>query len=375
MYRTDEEVSVLKDPIPVTRSWLPAFDEYVDEIRDLWDSRWLTNVGEKHKQLEARLAEYLDVPYVALFTNGHLALETALQALEIQGEVITTPFTFASSTHAIVRSGLTPVFGDIRPDDYTLDAQKLESMVTEKTAAILPVHVYGHLCDYEAIEAVARRHGLKVVYDAAHTFGMTVNGRGVATLGDVSMFSFHATKVFHTIEGGALTTTDGDLYEKIVQWRNFGIASEEEILYPGGNGKMSEFQAAMGLCCLPQVEAEIARRSRVVARYRMHLAQVPGIHMSTVPAGVKSNYAYFPIVLDGYPLSRNRLFEALQAEGITARKYFYPLTSQTACCRNRFNPGFTPLATAVAERVLCLPLYGEMTDADVDRVCRVIGEF
>ncbi len=362
----------MKKNIPVTRSWLPDFSAYTDEIRDLWDSRWLTNMGEKHKELESQLAKYLDVPYVALFTNGHLALETALQALELAGEVITTPFTFASTTHAIVRSGLTPVFADIRNDDYTLDAQKLESLITEKTSAILPVHVYGHLCDHEAIAAVARRHGLKVVYDAAHTFGMTVDGRGVGNLGDVSMFSFHATKVFHTIEGGALTMADGDLYEKIVRWRNFGIASEEEILYPGGNGKMSEFQAAMGLCCLPQVWAEIQRRRQVVERYREQLAGVSGIQLPRSKENGIANYAYFPITLDGYPLSRNRLFEVLQAEGITARKYFYPLTNQTACIRERFNPGFTPIANSVAERVLCLPLYGEMSEDDVARVCAVI---
>ncbi len=361
----------MKKNIPVTRSWMPPFDDYCREIEDLWDSRWLTNMGDKHRRLEEALAEYLDVPYVALFTNGHLALETALQALELQGEVLTTPFTFASTTHAIVRCGLTPVFVDIRSDDYTLDAKKLEECITDKTCAIVPVHVYGHLCNYEAIADVAHRYGLKVIYDAAHTFGMKVNGKGVGQLGDVSMFSFHATKVFHTIEGGALTMKDPDLYQKVVRWRNFGLGGPEEIVNPGGNGKMSEFQAVMGLCLLPRVDDEIARRRALVDEYRKQLASVPGVQLSPDRTHVDANGAYFPIVLREYPVSRDELAHILLSEGIVARKYFYPLTSD-AVWHGKSLFKDTPVARSVADRVLCLPLFGEMDMEDVERIVSIV---
>ncbi len=253
--------------INVTRSSMPPMEEYVEEIRSLWDSHWLTNNGEKLKKLEAALKERLDVPYAALFTNGHLALEALLKALGLKGEVITTPFTFASTTHAIVRAGLTPVFCDIREDDYTMDPAKVEALITPRTCAILPVHVYGNLCDDGALSAIAKKHGLKLIYDAAHAFHVSRDGVSAARMGDAAMFSFHATKVFHTVEGGCVTTADPELNRRLEWERNYGIEDEETVLYPGGNAKMSEFHAAMGLCNLRHLDENIEKRRHVVELY------------------------------------------------------------------------------------------------------------
>ena len=364
----------MSDIINVTRSSLPDFDEYCREIRDIWDSRWLTNMGEKHQRLEAMLQDYLGVENVCLFTNGHLALETALEALELDGEVITTPFTFASTTHAIVRRGCTPVFCDIREDDFTLDADRLESLITERTTAIVPVHVYGSLCDTEAIETVARRHGLKVVYDAAHSFGVRKNGVSTACFGDISMFSFHATKVFNTVEGGALCFKDGALTQRINDLKNFGIRGPEEVPFIGGNAKMNEFCAAMGICNLSHVDGWIADRRLAAERYRERLSGVPGIRLRVEQPGVESNYAYMPVVFDGYRYSRDEIFQRLAQQGIAARKYFYPLTNAFECYQGRpgFDPGTTPVARYFADRVLTLPLYDSLLPETVDRICDVI---
>ena len=275
--------------INVTRSSMPEFEEYCDEIRGLWDSCWLTNMGSKHKQLEADLKSYLGVKGVTLFTNGHLALENALAAFDLHGEIITTPFTFASTTHAIVRCGCTPVFCDVDPVTYTMDASKLEALITERTCAIVPVHVYGTLCDTETIEAIAKKHGLAVIYDAAHAFGVTKNGVSAAAFGDASMFSFHATKVFHTIEGGAVCFNDPAPEQKLNDLKNFGIRGPEEVAYVGGNAKMNEFCAAMGICNLRHLEGEIEKRRRVVEHYDARLSGVPGLKLKTEQAGVKSN--------------------------------------------------------------------------------------
>ena len=249
---------------------MPEFEEYIEEIRELWDTHWLTNMGSKHKSLESQLLDYLKVPNITLFTNGHLALECIIAALDLRGEVITTPFTFASTTHAIVRNGLKPVFCDINPYDYTIDVEKIESLITEKTSAIIPVHVYGNVCDIEAIDRIAKKHNLKVIYDAAHTFGVTVNGQGVGTFGDASMFSFHATKVFNTIEGGAVTYDDSSIKQVLNDLKNFGITGPETVEYVGGNAKMNEFQAAMGICNLRHVNGEIIKRKKVVERYNWY---------------------------------------------------------------------------------------------------------
>ncbi len=359
--------------IAVTRSSMPGFDEYVDEIRSIFEGRWLTNMGPKHQELERLLANYLGVPYVSLFTNGHTALEFVLQALGLEGEVITTPFTFVSTTNAIVRSGLTPVFCDVKEDDLTIDPACIEELITDRTSAIVPVHVYGSVCDVEAIGQIARRHGLKVVYDAAHAFGVQVNGCGVGSFGDASMFSFHATKVFHTIEGGAIATDDAELVRKLAKLKNFGIATPEEVEYVGGNAKMNEFAAAMGLCNLRHIDEYLAGRKAACDRYRERLGGIPGMRLIEPQQGVSQNYAYFPVIVgDEFGLSRDGLFDWLQQQGIGSRKYFYPLTSDFACYQGIGDGAHTPKARDAAARVLALPLYSELLPSDVDGICDII---
>lgn len=362
--------------INVTRSSMPGYEEYCEEIRELWDSRWLTNMGIKHRQLQAQLEERMAVPHVTLFTNGHIALETVLEAMDFPAgsEVITTPFTFASTTHAIVRNGLVPVFCDVDPQFYCMDPAKIEPLITDQTVAIVPVHVYGNLCDDAAICALAKKHGLKVIYDAAHAFGASLNGVDAGALGDASMFSFHATKVFNTIEGGAVCFYEDELVSKLNDLKNFGLHGPEECLYAAGNGKMSEFQAAMGLCNLRHLDGEIARRGAAVKRYRQRLLGVKGIRLCPVQEGVTPNYAYFPVVFDGYKYGRDEMFERLKEHNIIARKYFYPLTNDFACYRHLPTAGAdkTPVAKYIADRVLTLPLYADLTEEDVDRICDLI---
>lgn len=362
-------------PILVTRSSLPPFEEFMEAVRPLWDSVWLTNFGANHEKLKDELIKYMKVPYVSLFVNGHSALELCIQALELTGEVITTPYTFVSTTHAIIRNGLTPVFCDIHPGDYTMDADQIEDLITERTSAILPVHVYGNVCNIEKIEAVARKHHLKVLYDAAHTFGETYEGKGIGSFGDASMFSFHATKVFNTIEGGAVTTSDRELYEKLHRLKDFGIRDEETIDGVGANGKMNEFQAIMGLCNLKHLEEEIEKRRLVVERYRENLSGVEGLKLNAVQKDVRSNYAYFPVVFeDAFGEDRNQVFERLKRHNIFSRKYFYPLTSSLACFEGRFRPQDTPRALDTANRVLTLPISASLSLELVDHICEVILE-
>ncbi|MBO5544267.1 MAG: DegT/DnrJ/EryC1/StrS family aminotransferase [Oscillospiraceae bacterium] len=358
----------------VTRSSMPPFEEYCEEIRGLWDSHWLTNMGRLHQQLEADLKSYLGCKELALFTNGHLALENVIEAFGLHGEIITTPFTFASTTHAIVRSGCEPVFCDIDPDTYTLDPTKLEALITERTCAVLPVHVYGNLCDTEAIGEIARRHGLPVIYDAAHSFGVFRDGISSACLGDAAMFSFHATKVFHTIEGGAVCCRSEELQRRLCDLKNFGIHDEENVPYVGGNAKMNEFCAAMGICNLRHLENEIEKRRQVAACYDRRLAGVEGIRLCPKQTEVKPNYAYYPVVFDGFRLSRDEIFERLAAEDIHARKYFYPLTSSFACYAGRkgFDPELTPVAAHMADRVLTLPMYADLEPETVEKICDII---
>ena len=356
--------------INVTRSSLPPFDEYVEEIRNIWDSHWLTNMGAKHQQLERSLEEYLNVPHVRLFTNGHMALEGALTVLNLHGEIITTPFTFSSTTHAIVRSGCTPVFCDINDRDYTIDVEKIESLITEKTCAILPVHVYGNICEWRAIDCIAKKHNLKVIYDAAHAFGVSQNGVSVANMGDIAMFSFHATKVFNTIEGGALTFHDNSLGSRINRIKNFGITDSEMVESVGFNAKMSEFQAAMGLCNLRHLDEALKRRKVAYNRYVERLAEIPGVRFCTQQPGTIQNYAYFQVVFDGFKYDRNEVFDRLNAQNINARKYFWPLTNSYSFGKRNVEP--TPVAKYISERVLALPMYEELTIEDVDRVCDVL---
>ena len=362
----------MNKPIQVTRSSMPKFEEYVDEIKELWDSRWLTNMGDKHQKLESKLKSYLQVPNITLFTNGHLGLECVIAAYNLSGEVITTPYTFASTTHAIIRNGLKPVFCDINERYYTIDTDKLKSMITEKTSAIIPVHVYGNVCDVDRIEAIANKYNLKVIYDAAHTFGVQVNGIGIGNFGDASMFSFHATKVFHTIEGGAITYKDSSIKKTLNNLKNFGITGPESVEYVGGNAKMNEFQAAMGICNLRHVDSEIVKRKLVVERYNEQLYGIKGIKLTRPQDGIKSNYAYYPVVFDGYKKSRNEVFEELKTHNILSRKYFYPLTNSFDCYKGQYNVEETPIAKHIADRVLTLPLYADLEFEDVDRICKII---
>ena len=366
----------MPDKIFVTRSSLPPFEEYCEEIRKIWDSHWLTNMGVEHDEFQRELEAYLDCPHVILCTNGHLALENVIAAMNFPAgsEIITTPFTFVSTTHAIVRNNLIPVFCDIDPEYYTIDPGKIEALITEKTAAILPVHVYGNMCDVEAIDRIARKHGLKVIYDAAHAFAVRYKGVSSANFGDASMFSFHATKVFHSIEGGAACFRNDALVQTMNDLKNFGIRDEETVKYIGGNAKMNEFQAAMGICNLRHLESEILKRKAVCSRYRENLEGIPGIRLCKVREGTEPNYAYFPVLFDGYKYSRDRVFEKLKEQDIFARKYFYPLTNDLECYRDlpTAGAGKTPIAAYTADRVLTLPLFSELKPEDTDRICEII---
>lgn len=362
--------------ILVTRSSMPAFEEYCEEIRKLWDSHWLTNMGVEHVQFQKELEAFLDCPHVVLYTNGHLALENIIAAMQFPkgSEVITTPFTFVSTTHAIARNGLTPVFCDVNPEDYTIDVNMIEGLITEKTVAIVPVHVYGNMCDVERIDQIAKKHNLKVIYDSAHAFAVKYKGVSPANFGDASMFSFHATKVFNTIEGGAVCFKDEKYASILNEMKNFGIHDQERILHVGGNAKMSEFQAAMGICNLRHLEREIGKRRVVAERYWSHLDRVPGIKLCKPQKDVSPNYAYFPVVFDGFRATRDEVFEILGKEGITTRKYFYPITNNIEAYSGLNTSGAekTPLAALIASRVLTLPMYADLALEDVDRICEII---
>lgn len=361
--------------INVTRSSMPEFEEYCEEIRGLWDSRWLTNMGVKHKQFQANLIDYLGVSHIDLFSNGHMALEMAIQAMGLTGEVITSPFTFASTTHAIVRNGLTPVFCDIDANTYTIDVNKIEALITDKTCAIIPVHVYGNICDVEAIDRIAKKHNLKVIYDAAHAFAVKYNGVGVGNFGDASMFSFHATKVFHSIEGGAVCFHNDDYGLDLYRLKNFGIRGPETVDAVGANAKMNEFSASMGICNLRHLDAEIAKRKAVVERYRERLSGIDGIKLNAVQENVQSNYAYFPVVFDGYKYTRDEICEKLKEHDIIARKYFYPITNAFDCYKDQHDAkAETPVAYDISFKVVTLPLYADLSLDDVDKICDIILE-
>lgn len=371
----------MSDRILVTRSSMPTLDEYVEEIAPLWESHWLTNMGVKHKKLEAMLKERLGVGNLALFTNGHNALECILEAMALpaSGEVITTPFTFASTTHAIVRKGLTPVFADVMPGNLTLDPESIEKMITPRTCAIVPVHVYGNLCDVDAIREIADRHGLRVIYDAAHAFGVERECAGgewksAAAFGDASMFSFHATKVFNTVEGGCVCFKDERLYPLLNQWKNFGITGPEDVEYVGGNAKMNELCAAMGVCNLRHLDGEIEKRRKVAERYWERLEGAPGVTAFKPGEGVRHNYAYLPVLFDSqvFGATRDDVFDALDTVGVGARKYFYPLVSDFACYRSVYTSDRTPVAKKAAAQVLTLPMYADLALADVDRICDAV---
>lgn len=360
--------------ILVTRSSMPTFNEYTEEIRELWDTHWLTNMGVKHRKLQEELRGYLGVDNIELLTNGHMALELSMQAMNLSGEVITTPFTFASTTHAIVRNGLEPVFCDINPYDFTIDVTKIEELITDKTSAIVPVHVYGNVCDVEEIERIANKYSLKVIYDAAHTFGVKYKNKGIGAYGDVSCFSFHATKVFNSIEGGGVCYKDCDFGRELYRLKNFGIRDEETVDGIGANAKMNEYCAAMGLCNLRHIDEEIEKRRAVVERYRSLLDGIEGIQLSPIQKDVVTNYAYFPVVFDEkiFGASRNEVHSRLADNGIGARKYFYPITNAFDCFNGKYDVNLTPIALHISKRVLTLPLYADLSLEDVDRICSII---
>ena len=357
----------MNNQVFVTRSSMPELDEYMNEIKDMWDSHWLTNMGPKHKQLQAELRKYMAVENIELFTNGHMAIELTLQAMNLQGEVITTPFTFASTTHAIVRNGLEPVFCDIDPITFTMDVEKLENLITDRTCAIMPVHVYGNVCNVEEIEHISRKYELKVIYDACHAFGELYKGKGIGTFGDASCFSFHATKAFNTIEGGAVTFKDERLVDILYELKNFGIRGPEEVSAIGAN-------AAMGLCNLRHFETEIEKRKKVAERYCSHLEGVEGLQINANQPELKRNYAYFPVVFEEriFGASRAEVFDALAEQGISVRKYFYPLTNTFSAFHGKYNVLETPVALHISKRVLSLPMYADLQLEDVDRICEII---
>lgn len=363
------------DNIYVTKSMLPSYEEYTEKIKSLWDSHILTNMGAFHQELENKLKEYLSVPEISLMVNGHMALEMAIQSFDfpIGGEVITTPFTFISTTHAIVRNGLVPIFCDVKMENGTIDETKIEALISERTVAILPVHVYGNICNVEEIKKIADKYNLKVIYDAAHAFGETFKGTGIGNFGDVSVFSFHATKVFNTIEGGAVAFQDRERYKKLYNLKNFGIQSEEVVEAIGANAKMNEFCAIMGLCNLKELEGEIAARNKIYDLYLNELYDCDLLDFFSQDTEVKNNYSYFPILLKSEDL-RNELYVRLKENGIYTRKYFYPLTCMTDCYRDKYMLNSLGNAVSLSSRVLVLPIYGSLSLSDVRRICFLIKQ-
>lgn len=366
--------------INVTKSSMPSFDEYIEELKPVWDSRWLSNRGTASVKFENLLKDYLDCDNIWLFANGHVAMEVALQTLNlngnldknVKGEVITTPYTHISTTNAIVRNGLEPVFVDVKEDNYTINPELIESAITERTVAIVATHVYGFLCDVDAIGKIAKKHKLKVVYDAAHAFGVTLNGESVANFGDAAMFSTHATKVFHTIEGGLVAYKDASLFDSMQYIVNFGFTSQEEAKYVGTNARMNEFEAVMGICNLRHLDEEIAKRKVAGDHFTERLGNVKGIKLIKPEPGLIWNYAYYPVFFDGYKYSRDEIKARLQAEDIYARKYFYPITNKFACYSTRYGNITVPVAAHAADCVLTLPMYADLSIEDADRICDVI---
>lgn len=361
-----------KDIITVTSPLLPNLDEFTESLKEIWESKWITNNGQFHQKLEQALAEYLKVPYVSLFTNGTLPLLTALQALRITGEVITTPYSFVATTHALWWNGIKPVFVDIDPATGNMDPKKIEAAITPRTTAILPVHVYGKPCDTEAIQTIADKYGLKVIYDAAHAFGVEVNGESLLNAGDMSTLSFHATKVFNTIEGGAMVMHDEKTKKRIDYLKNFGFANEVEVVGPGINSKMDEIRSAYGLLNLKQVDDAITARQKVAIAYRNALRDVEGISFWDDMPGVRHNYSYFPIFVDAeeYGMTRDELYMKMKDQGVWGRRYFYPLISEFSTYRGleSSRPENLPNAHRMADTVICLPMHHALSEAEIDKI-------
>ncbi|MDD5355647.1 MAG: DegT/DnrJ/EryC1/StrS family aminotransferase [Candidatus Omnitrophica bacterium] len=363
-------------PIYVTRPLLPDLDKLRDKLGEVWGSKWLTNNGMQHQLLEEKIAGILKVPGISLFNNGTIALITAIQSLRLTGEVITTPFTFPATPHVLNWNNIKPIFCDIEPNSLTIDANKIETMITPRTTGILGVHVFGNPCDVAKIQAIADKHGLKVIYDAAHAFGTEINGVGIGAFGDISMFSFHATKLFHTAEGGALAFRDKKIKPLIDYLKNFGIKNEEEVVMPGINGKLNEIQAILGLLVLEMVANERNKRGNISALYKKYLAGIPGITFMDLPKNVRSSYQYFVIRIDreNFGRSRDEVFEKLKEYNVFTRKYFYPLCSEYSFYRNlpSADPANLPVAHEIVQETLALPFYGELSEDDVSNICEII---
>lgn len=365
----------MSERILVTRSSMPPYEEYIEAIRPLWDTHWLTNMGIYHQKLERELREYLDVHELSLMVNGHMALELVIQSFGFprDAEVITTPFTFISTTHAIVRNHLKPVFCDVKSSDGTIDEEKIEDLITEHTVAIVPVRVYGNVCNIERIQEIADKYNLKVIYDAAHAFGVKYKGKGIGNFGDASAFSFHATKVFNTIEGGAVAFSDHKIYEKLYNLKNFGIRGEELVTEVGANAKMNEFAAIMGLCNLRHLDGALAGRKEIYDFYREEISQIEGLSLLDENSDATKNYAYFPVVVkDCYGSSRDEIFERLRENNIFARKYFYPLTADQACFKNKYRDADISNARKLSKQILILPMYEELGRGNAGKIVSLL---
>jgi dTDP-4-amino-4,6-dideoxygalactose transaminase len=362
--------------ITVTQPFLPPLTEFIPYLEDIWERKWLTNNGFYHKELEKALCEYLNVPYISLFTNGTLPLIVALQALDITGEVITTPYSFVATTHALWWNGIKPVFVDIEEKTGNLNPYKIEAAITPKTTAIMSVHVYGNPCNMEAIKQIADKNGLKVIYDAAHAFGVEKEGKSILNAGDISTLSFHATKAYNTAEGGALVCHDETMKKKIDYLKNFGFAGETEVVMPGINGKMDEIRAALGLLNLKYIDSSIKKRQTIASLYRQELKNISGITVMDEILNVKSNYSYFPIFVnkDEYGMNRDDLYEKLKTHNIYGRRYFFPLISTFSPYRNldSANPENLPVATKLADSVICLPIHHELSEEDIKKIIKEI---
>jgi len=364
-----------KTPVFVTQPTLPSLDEFIESLEDIWESKWLTNNGKFHQELEAELCKYLDVKYCSLFSNGTLALIVGLQSLRITGEVITTPYSFVATTHSLHWNGIKPVFCDINEHDFNINSNKIEALITPKTTAILPVHVYGNPCDFIKIGEIADTYGLKVIYDAAHAFGVNFNGKSILNYGDMSILSFHATKVFNTIEGGAIITNDKKLKERIDFLKNFGFADEVTVVAPGINAKMNEIQAAFGLLQLKNIQIEIQKRNEIAKSYRKKLANIKGIKIFDDFKGVKHNYSYFPILIQkDFQKSRDQVYDLLKKNNIYSRRYFYPLISQFPMYRELASASANnlPVAEKITKEILCLPIYGNLSEMHVEKIVQLI---
>lgn len=362
--------------VTVTSPLLPSLDDFIPYLQDIWNRKWLTNNGHYHQELEKALCEYLKVPYISLFTNGTLPLICALQALRITGEVITTPYSFVATTHALWWNGIKPVFVDIDPETCNIDPNKIEAAITPKTTAIMPVHVYGKPCEIDRIQEIADKYGLKVIYDAAHAFGVEKDGKSILEVGDMSTLSFHATKVFNTIEGGALICHDEKTKKRIDYLKNFGFANETEIVAPGINGKIDEVRAAFGLLNLKQVDAAIESRQQIAFKYRIGLKNVNGISFIEDSPNVRNNYSYFPIFINAkeYGITRDELYFKMKSDNVLGRRYFYPLISNFSTYKGLESAAKEnlPIAHNIADSVICLPIYAGLTETDVQRVIDLI---